>query len=465
MDAPLANFVDALRAQNIPVSISETLDAVRTVDLIGYRDRSLLKQALGGVVAKTIPDREKFDQCFERFFSSQMFDHADEQPQSETDNQDTAGAEGAQESDAGDASGSEGCEAPPSDAPSSLSNMLLANDAAGLSIAMAEAAADVNLGAILMLTQRGLFTRRIMEQMGLRQLNDDIQNAEQADDAALAAELSEGRARLFEQARNRVEQQLALTGGRYAKELRQDVLTNISLANIEARDFKHMRELVRRMAKRLTDINSRIRKVKNRGHLDIRKTLRRNVAYDGLLFETHWKEKRKERPKVMAICDVSGSVAAVSKFMLMFLYSMNEVLPKVRSFAFSGQLGEVTELFDQFSLEQALPMVQDAYGGRSTDYGKAFEDFKSLALNDIDNKTTVIILGDGRSNNTDPRIDIIKEIKKRSKRVLWLNPERKSIWGSGDSEMSRYAPYCSKAEVCNSLHKLDLIIRDILKTS
>ena len=92
-------------------------------------------------------------------------------------------------------------------------------------------------------------------------------------------------------------------------------------------------------------------------------------------------------------------------------------------------------------------------------------DLKELVFDEIDNRTTVIFLGDGRSNGSDPRADILKEIKQRAKRVIWLNPERKSIWGSGDSEMPRLAPYCTTAETCNSLKKLELIIRDLLKSS
>jgi uncharacterized protein with von Willebrand factor type A (vWA) domain len=262
-----------------------------------------------------------------------------------------------------------------------------------------------------------------------------------------------------------VERQLALTSDGKGSQFRQDVLKKVRLSNIEHRDFKHMRIIVRRMAKRLTDMNSRVRKVKNRGHLDIRKTMRRNIAYDGILFETHWKQKHKDRPKVLAVCDVSGSVAAVARFLLLFLYSLNEVLPKVRSFAFSGTLGEVTDLFDRYGPEEAVPLAIEKFGGRSTDYGRAMEDFKELVMDDVDNRTTVIFLGDGRSNGSEPGVEILKQIKARAKRVIWLNPERKSIWGTGDSEMLRIAPYCSTAETCNSLNKLELVIRNLLKSS
>ncbi|WP_373085675.1 VWA domain-containing protein [Sneathiella sp.] len=476
MNKPLADFVEMLRYADVSVSISESLDAAETIQLFGYEDRGLLKMALAQVMAKTIEEHDTFERCFDEFFSYNLGFKADEtDAESEAEDAtppDNTAAGGANDNQsdspnngAGNGAGgqSSGEAIPAPDA--TLTEMLEQNDRTALTMAMARAANAVNLSGIVLMTQRGLFTRRIMEQMGLDQVNREITARERAGNNAGAENLSARVENLFDTVRDLVERQLALTSSGKAKQFRQDILKKVRLSNIENRDFKHMRNIVRRMAKRLTDLNSRTRKVRNRGHLDIRKTMRRNVAYDGILFETHWKQKHKDRPKVLAVCDVSGSVATVARFLLLFLYSLNEVLPKVRSFAFSGTLGEVTDLFDKYGPEEAVPMAIDRFGGRSTDYGRSLEDFKELVFDEIDNRTTVIFLGDGRSNGSDPRVDILKEIKLRAKRVIWLNPERKSVWGSGDSEMPRIAPYCTTAETCNSLAKLELIIRDLLKSS
>jgi len=477
MDRPLAEFIEMLRYADIPVSIGESLDAAETVQLIGYDDRGLLKAALSQVMAKTVEEHDSFNRCFDEFFSYNIefdFKNEDKEAVEGEDNLDSQSAnpEPANENDDGssvndDTSGGNEQEAgePLGDPSAPLLEMLEQNDRTALALAMTQAAGEANLGGIVLMTQRGLFTRRIMEQMGLDQVNQEIMAREEQGDDEGAVDLAGRLETLFDAVRDMVERQLALTSSGKGKQFRQDVLKKVRLSNIEHRDFKHMREIVRRMAKRLTDMNSRIRKVKNRGHLDIRKTMRRNIAYDGILFETHWKQKHKDRPKVLAVCDVSGSVASVARFLLLFLYSLNEVLPKVRSFAFSGTLGEVTDLFDRLGPEEAVPLAIEQFGGRSTDYGRAMEDFKDLIFDEIDNRTTVIFLGDGRSNGADPRVDILKEIKSRAKRVIWLNPERKSIWGSGDSEMLRIAPYCTTADTCNSLNKLELIIRDLLKSN
>jgi len=483
MDRPLAEFVDMLRYSDVPVSIGEALDAARTMELLGFEDRGLLKSALSQVMAKTIDEMENFDRCFDQFFTSETSlnfkdNSENEQKPDETDVEveldpvDEKGAPPPAMSGNGEGGGGGGGEQqsgeqqmPGESAPRSLTDLLEQGDRTELTLAMTAAADRSNLGNIILMTQRGLFTRRILEEMGLNEVNQEISDRKAEDDEAGAEDLGNRLSILFDAVRDMVERQLALTSDGKNNQFRQDILKKVRLSNIETRDFRVLREMVRRMAKRLTDMNSRVKKVKNRGHLDIRKTMRRNVAYDGILFETHWKQKEKDRPKVMAVCDVSGSVASVARFLLLFLHSMNEVLPNVRSFAFSGELGEITDLLNRHGPEEAIPQVIEEYGGRSTDYGRSMEDFKELAFNEIDSRTTIIFLGDGRSNGADPRTDILKEIKSRAKRVIWLNPERKSVWGSGDSEMLKIAPYCTKAEVCNSLTKLELVIRDLLKTS
>ena len=168
---------------------------------------------------------------------------------------------------------------------------------------------------------------------------------------------------------------------------------------------------------------------------------------------------------MIALCDVSGSVANVARFFLMFLYSLSEVLPNIRSFAFSNQAGEVTDLFDAKDIEDAAAETLILHGGGSTDYGKSLCDLEGFIENDIDRKTTLIILGDGRSNFGDPRTDILKSLHEKSKRIIFLNPEPKTLWGTGDSEMNRYAPYCHKAKACSSLSDLEKVVEDLLRYS
>ena len=186
---------------------------------------------------------------------------------------------------------------------------------------------------------------------------------------------------------------------------------------------------------------------------------------DGLLFDTVWKRVRVDRPKVIAVCDVSGSVAQVARFMLLFLYSVSEVIPKVRAFAFSNYLGEVTDLFETLPVEEALTKTINDWGMGSTDYGGALSELERLTLDDIDHRTTVLILGDARSNYGDPGDRALRRIHERARRVLWLNPEPPSFWNSGDSEMQKLGACCDRVEPCRTLRHLERVVSEIARTA
>jgi uncharacterized protein with von Willebrand factor type A (vWA) domain len=214
---------------------------------------------------------------------------------------------------------------------------------------------------------------------------------------------------------------------------------------------------------RLASGHGRVRRRARRGQLDLRRTLRQNMATDGMLFRTSWKRQKIERPKVMAICDVSGSVASVARFLLLFLYSMHEVMAGLRAFAFSNRLVEVSDILERNDIEPAIAEILRTIGFGSSDYGASLEDFENGWLGLLDRQTSVIIMGDGRGNYTNPRTDILEAIAKRCKRVIWLNPEPESLWGSGDSDMPRYRPYCHYVGVCNSVRHLERAMTDLLE--
>jgi uncharacterized protein with von Willebrand factor type A (vWA) domain len=124
----------------------------------------------------------------------------------------------------------------------------------------------------------------------------------------------------------------------------------------------------------------------------------------------------------------------------------------------------VDDILDDHGVEQAILKVLQTIGFQQTDYGKALEDFCEQHLDRLDRHTTVIFLGDGRSNFADPRLDLMNLIHQRSRAVIWLNPEPESYWAQGDSVMHRYARYCHVAKQCNSLAQLERIIEDVLRS-
>jgi hypothetical protein len=331
--------------------------------------------------------------------------------------------------------------------------------------AMALAAREANLQDIRLFTQVGMFTRKIFDEMGLEKLNNDIFQASREGNSKREEDLKNIRENLRLEIREYIENQVKLRTSNTGKQLREDALSQMRLTQADKSDYKIMSGIIKKMARRLISVHSRRKRKSQRGLLDIRSTIRANQEYDGILFETVWKKTKVDRPKIVALCDVSGSVANVSRFFLMFLHSLTEILPNVRTFAFSNKAGEVTDLFENKDIEVAAAETLLLNGGGSTDYGQAFVDLEGLLENNIDRKTTVIVLGDARSNYGDPRCDVLKTIQEKSKRILFLNPEPKSVWGTGDSEMLRFVPYCSKSKVCSSLFDLERVVDDMLRSS
>jgi uncharacterized protein with von Willebrand factor type A (vWA) domain len=297
--------------------------------------------------------------------------------------------------------------------------------------------------------------------MGVQRLRDDLDTL-QATNPALAERLQDALDGLRGTVRDTVAQALMLYGREEAENLRNEILRNAPLSRIEPRQVEQMRHLIRQIARRLRERYSKPRKRQRRGHLDVRRTIRRNAAWGGVPFLTAWKRRHRDKPKIVAICDVSGSVARVSDFFLLLIHSLHEVVDDVRSFAFSGHLIEVSDILERKSPEEAMAEIMSKAGFGSSDYGNSFNDFESEFMNSLTPRTTVIVLGDARSNNLDPRADILRRIAERSKRLVWLNPEGRMAWGWGDSEMPRYSTFCTVVRQCATAQQLERAVSDIV---
>tara|TARA_S200000501_G_scaffold132310_1_gene125069 strand:- start:6920 stop:8275 length:1356 start_codon:yes stop_codon:yes gene_type:complete len=446
----LRDFVHILRSSDLRISTSESIDAMKVISKVGIQDRNILKDSLSFSLAKTMREKEIFSDCFDDFFKENYMNF-------EKENSPIGSEQQIEEVDDLDSLDN--------GAKNKLENLYKNSDKNSLMTAMALAARESNLQDIRLFTQVGMFTRKIFDEMGLETLNNDIFLASRMGDFNREEELKEIRENLRVEIRDYIENQVKLRTSNTGKHLREEALSQMRLTQADKSDYKIMSGIIKKMAKRLISIHSRRKRKSQRGILDVRSTIRANQEYDGILFETVWKKTKIDRPKIIALCDVSGSVANVSRFFLMFLHSLTEILPNVRTFAFSNKAGEVTDLFENKDIEVAAAETLLLNGGGSTDYGQAFVDLEGLLENKIDRKTTVIILGDARSNYGDPRCDVLKTIQEKSKRILFLNPEPKSVWGTGDSEMLRFVPYCNKSKVCKSLFDLERVVDDMLRSS
>jgi uncharacterized protein with von Willebrand factor type A (vWA) domain len=408
MQSSLLRFIEILRSHALPVSPAETLDAVAALDAVGYAQRATLREALAMTLAKSEQEAHTFYYCFDRFFEQEV---ADFQPAEELAGGagDENEAQGGREHDAPQTTGRDAAaggfagdadelRAAAGDSPAleqllqqELLPALLENQRGTLSTAMRRAAQENGLGEIRIFTQKGQYSRRILDSLGEGLIRDAVIELERADSPALDT-LRRYRDVLRERVRDFVDQQYLLNAEGHNSAFMDDVLSRTRLANIDRRHRERVREQVRRMARRLASRHSARRRPLRRGQLHMARTLRSGMAHGGILFRTHWRSRKRDKAQLLALCDVSGSVAAYAGFLLMFLYSLQDVLPRTRSFAFSSHLGEISELFRQEPLERAVELANWRYGG-ATDYGGALRDFAALALDDINRNTSVIILG------------------------------------------------------------------------
>jgi uncharacterized protein with von Willebrand factor type A (vWA) domain len=335
----------------VAVSPAEAIDAHRALIGIGYADRLLLRDALCVTLAKGEDEIVRFERCFDTFFQREATE-----PIGRVD--------GARTQDAPD-----------------LVNQLLQGDEAALSQAMEAAGARVGAGNIRLATQRNLLVRRLLDAMGLRELEAMIHTLRERqgdEDLRLAARLAEARRGLFQRAGAYVDREAALHAGEGARRLRETLLAEQSLTAVAPEDFRAMDRLVRRMAKRLATRYARKRHHAKRGLLDVRSTLRRSMAHGGIPFEIVWKSKVLHKPKIVVICDVSRSVATAAQFLLLFLYALGEAVEKLDAYAFSDRLVSVNDVLDAEAVDDAIPIILGRIGFRPTDYGRALGDFRDL---------------------------------------------------------------------------------------
>jgi len=449
----LHRFFRAARGAGVRVSPAESIDAMRAVANVGFSDRTILRDTFLLTLAKTQDEKRALGECFDLFFDQP--EPPQQTAEAANDDQAVAAEPQAPNGAAGEDQPAEGLGA--------LAQMLLAQDRNAIAAAMANAASAASLSDIRYFTQRGIFSGRILDQMGIQRLRDDL-DALTVSNPATAERLATALEGLRDAVRETVSQALLLYGREETENLRNEILRNAPLSRIEPRQVEQMRRLIRQIARRLRERYSKPRKRQRRGHLDVRRTIRRNAAWGSVPFLTAWKRKHRDRPRIVAICDVSGSVARVSDFFLLLIHSLHEVVSDVRSFAFSGHLIEVSDILESKTPEEAMADIMAKVGFGSSDYGSSFADFEKQWMNSITPQTTVIVLGDARSNNLDPRADILRRIGERSKRLVWLNPEGRMAWGFGDSEMPRYQTFCTVVRQCATAQQLERAVSDIVAT-
>jgi hypothetical protein len=230
-------------------------------------------------------------------------------------------------------------------------------------------------------------------------------------------------------------------------------------------ELEEMRDAIDKLVRKLKNMASRRFAVKNRGSLDVKKTIRAAGRYSGVPVEIRYRNKARRKGQIVTLCDVSSSVWSAARFMLNLLYSLQDCFDKVNSFVFVDRLTEVTKIFEENEINEAIDIVlkqTDVNYNAPTDYGETFRHFKRNYMDILLKKTTLIIIGDARTNYLNPEDKILSEMRDRCRRLIWLNPESEIIWGTADSEIFTYAPYCHEVRPCSTLNQLTSFIEELV---
>jgi hypothetical protein len=466
MQDQIIEFANVLRRNGVRVSLSENIDAFRAIDLLGIEDPSQFRAALRTTLVKRTVDLRPFDELFDCFFLGlgQSLNQADQRlmeqlglsPQEfqkllERIERFLKQMEGEL---------------------SDLTRALLSGNKGELERLLRQAvAAEAERGS------KGGFRftpfTKIASTLELDKLQDEIERlkghlqmlAESGEDSKSAIRYLDQRLKdLYGMLREIIQQEQRKRGMDASDRNRLVTLTEKSFSFYSEDDIQRMNEAVTRLAQRFKNRLSVRRKNAARGRFDVKETLRKNLQFGGVPFHIQLDRRRKTKPQVVILCDISDSVLNASRFMLQFVYSIQDLYSKVRSFVFVSDIGEVTQLFEEHDIHTAIEMaltgnVVDVYS--HSNFGRAFELFYKEYFFAITNKTTVLIIGDGRNNYNRPNEWVLREIRQKAKQVIWLNPESRMTWGVGDSEMPRYTPYCKIAEECRNIGQLYNVIEAI----
>jgi uncharacterized protein with von Willebrand factor type A (vWA) domain len=463
MEERIIEFAGVLRRNGIRVSLSENMDAFRALQLIGIGDPSLFRNALRTTLVKRAGDLKPFDELFDFYFLGigQALDAVDRRIMEELGL-----------------------------TPEQFQEMLeqiqrLLKEMEGDLSELTKALLNHNRGELERLLKDALeremengtpdsfrFTpyTRMAARLQLDRTQSEIERfkamlqmlGEAGEDLQKVMRYLDERLRDLNRLLRAIIQQEQRKKGFEPRDFSQrSSLMDKSFAFYTEDDIRRMNDAVSRLAQRLKNRLSVRRKKATRGRFDVKKTLRKNLQYGGVPFNIQLDRRKKTKPQVMVLCDISDSVLNASRFMLQFVYSIQDLYAKVRSFVFVAEIGEVTKLFEENDIQTAVEAalkgdVIDVFS--HSNFGRAFEQFYKNFFPAVNSKTTVLIIGDGRNNYNRSNDWVLREIQQKAKQLIWLNPESRMTWGIGDSEMPRYAPYCHVAEECRSINQLYKIV-------
>jgi uncharacterized protein with von Willebrand factor type A (vWA) domain len=456
MESRILQLISALRASGVRVSLAESAEAFSAVDLMGIQDREQFRLSLRATLIKDVRDLPVFDKLFPLFFGGGQpplmgGDAVDQISPAEAEMLAEALHQFAQQ----------------------IRDRLkrLMNGQPLSSVELEALAQAVGLNEAGDLRYRDFFAQRMLRALAYPEVGEALQELmEMLERLGMAAEridqlrdlIGQNVQGIGEQLRQFVRERLAENMSEQQPLAPRDGLMNRHFEDLSDADKKALRQEVTRLASALrTRIALRQRRAKS-GQLDPKATIRANLKYHGVPLELRHRD-RIRKPRLVVICDVSTSMRFCAELMLSFLFALQGQVRKTSTFAYVDHLESISGDFDGAHAEDAVASVlrRMPSGHYNTDLGWSLRDFNQEYMDTLNPQTTLILLGDGRNNYNDPRIDLFTLMSRRAARTIWLNPESPQMW-RGDSDMPKYAPLCTDVLKVANLRELAAAVDQLL---
>lgn len=449
MDELLAGFVNELRNVGFPVSLTENIDAAAAVQLVPIENREAVKAALAATLVKDFDHYAAFETIFDIYFSIRRM-KAPAEPS------DGAGGEPSEQ----------GLPATGGGLFDGLSN----EDLIELIYRATSEADRVSMRALSVQAVRRFagfqpgrpvagtyYMFRTMKELGAETMYDRLMEDARARgggqlsvvEERLAAEESQEKVDLLRrEIEGEIRRRLVDDRGpdAVAQTLRKPLPEDIDFIKASAEQIVAMERVMQPLTRKLAASLARKRRHRRHGALDFRRTVRVSLSYGGVPAELRFRKPSPSKPNIFVIADISGSVAAFAQFTLQLVYAIKNEFTRVRSFVFVDGIDEVTDLLERSqNVGEAAAQINKAnhaiwVDGRS-DYGHALELFWETWGQQIRSTTSILILGDARTNYHASQSWALRSMRDRARHVYWLNPEPKAMWNTGDSIVDEYAKH------------------------
>lgn len=415
METILTRFVAELRREGLRVSPGESLDAVCALAYGGLEGRGSVRGLLRLTLVKNVHDIPLFNQVFERFFRSYP----------------------------------EGMGVKPAEL---LEEAIISMDAEAMLGTNPEM---INENMSLAGVDAGLSPEDLKDLIGLKEIPlDELDGSEvQIQLTGFQGAMQAPRPSM-RMPQNPITMAFKQPGGQ-----KRDV--TFSTEELEA-----MQDAVSRMLLRLKKDIRRTKNRENRGKIHVIRTIQKNYRNGMVPFLLELRRKRKDKPRLVVLCDVSFSVSHASQFMLLLLHTLHNRLMDVRSFVFNAELAEITEMLTNAPINAMMEAIDS---GRivdldaNSDYGEVLLSFKNKFLENLRGRPAVIFLGDARNNYNKANDWVLEQLREKAGYMLWLTPEERTLWQRGDCLIDLYGSYCDKVEVVKNVEELNAIVEDLFR--